>query len=125
MLFSHPTVSSLFPVHWTVNSIFGISRLESPLAHSLVTSKAFTPLLSRWTTVGSCLHLMTARLSFGTLASMRIVQDFEVDLELELAEFTTGRRSATITSLNWSADGTTLFAGYTDGVVRVWSIPRY
>lgn len=28
------------------------------------------------------------------------------------------------TSLNWSADGSTLFSGYTDGVVRVWGIGR-
>ena len=25
-------------------------------------------------------------------------------------------------SLAWSADGTTLFAGYTDNVIRVWSV---
>lgn len=29
------------------------------------------------------------------------------------------------TSLNWSADGSTLFSGYTDGVIRVWGIGRY
>lgn len=29
------------------------------------------------------------------------------------------------TSLNWSADGNTLFSGYTDGVIRVWGIGRY
>jgi len=27
-------------------------------------------------------------------------------------------------SLAWSADGTTLFAGYTDNVVRVWEVAR-
>jgi hypothetical protein len=27
--------------------------------------------------------------------------------------------------LNWSADGSTQFSGYTDGVVRVWGIGRY
>jgi hypothetical protein len=25
-------------------------------------------------------------------------------------------------SLAWSADGTTLFAGYTDNIIRVWSV---
>ncbi|KAB5531800.1 hypothetical protein DKX38_018470 [Salix brachista] len=29
------------------------------------------------------------------------------------------------TSLNWSADGSTLFSGYTDGVIRVWGVGRY
>eukprot|EP00699_Malawimonas_sp_californiana_P001464 EC715601.1.p2 GENE.EC715601.1~~EC715601.1.p2 ORF type:complete len:101 (+),score=43.49 EC715601.1:208-510(+) len=28
------------------------------------------------------------------------------------------------TSLAWSADGNTLFAGYTDGIIRVWGITR-
>jgi guanine nucleotide-binding protein subunit beta-2-like 1 protein len=27
-------------------------------------------------------------------------------------------------SLNWSADGTTLFSGYTDGKIRVWTVGR-
>eukprot|EP00897_Mesotaenium_endlicherianum_P006567 jgi/Mesen1/5939/ME000301S05057 len=28
------------------------------------------------------------------------------------------------TSLNWSADGSTLYSGYTDGHIRVWSVGR-
>lgn len=28
------------------------------------------------------------------------------------------------TSLNWSADGTTLFTGYTDGLIRAWVVGR-
>ena len=28
------------------------------------------------------------------------------------------------TSVAWSADGATLYAGYTDGVIRVWSVGR-
>lgn len=27
-------------------------------------------------------------------------------------------------SVNWSADGATLYGGYTDGVIRVWGIGR-
>jgi WD40 repeat protein len=34
-------------------------------------------------------------------------------------------RLSTVLSLNWSADGSTLFSGYTDGVVRVWGIGRF
>lgn len=29
------------------------------------------------------------------------------------------------TSLSWSADGSTLFSGYNDGVIRVWGTGRY
>lgn len=27
-------------------------------------------------------------------------------------------------SLNWSADGSTLYTGYTDGIIRVWAVSR-
>ncbi|GAU21645.1 hypothetical protein TSUD_251280 [Trifolium subterraneum] len=59
-----------------------------------------------------------------------IVQVLKVDLKTEDesatisggATTTTKKKAIHCTSLNWSADGTTLFGGYTDGVVRVWSI---
>ena len=28
------------------------------------------------------------------------------------------------TSVAWSADGATLYTGYTDGIIRVWSVGR-
>ena len=36
----------------------------------------------------------------------------------------TGEKNITpsCVSLAWSADGTTLFAGYTDGIIRVWNV---
>ncbi|KAK2372702.1 GTP-binding protein OBGC, chloroplastic [Trifolium repens] len=42
--------------------------MEPPLADSLVTTKMFSPQLSRSTTVRSCMLLVTARLSCGTLS---------------------------------------------------------
>jgi guanine nucleotide-binding protein subunit beta-2-like 1 protein len=27
-------------------------------------------------------------------------------------------------SLQWSADGSTLYTGYTDGIIRVWTVGR-
>ncbi|KAL3529205.1 hypothetical protein ACH5RR_008527 [Cinchona calisaya] len=68
------------------------------------------------------------------LESKSIVVDLRVDLKQEsemAAEGTTIQTTAAknkiiyCTSLNWSADGSTLFSGYTDGVVRVWGIMRY
>ncbi|XP_010540016.1 PREDICTED: receptor for activated C kinase 1A [Tarenaya hassleriana] len=65
------------------------------------------------------------------LESKSIVEDLKVDLKAE-AEKSDGAGSAATktkviycTSLNWSADGNTLFSGYTDGVIRVWGIGRY
>jgi guanine nucleotide-binding protein subunit beta-2-like 1 protein len=66
------------------------------------------------------------------LESKSIVEDLKVDLKNE-ADATAGGGGTTTTkkkviyctSLNWSADGSTLFSGYTDGVVRVWGIGRF
>ena len=66
------------------------------------------------------------------LESKQIVEDLKVDLKTE-AEKTEDTHAATAykkkviycTSLNWSADGSTLFSGCSDGVIRVWGIGRY
>uniref|UniRef100_A0A7N0RDK2 Guanine nucleotide-binding protein subunit beta-like protein n=1 Tax=Kalanchoe fedtschenkoi TaxID=63787 RepID=A0A7N0RDK2_KALFE len=65
------------------------------------------------------------------LESKSIVEDLKVDLkaEAERAEDTTGtankKKVIYCTSLSWSSDGSTLFSGYTDGVIRVWGVSRY
>lgn len=43
------------------------------------------------------------------------------ELKPEFTDFSRGSNPACI-SLAWSADGMTLFAGYTDDTIRVWSI---
>ncbi|KAJ6295137.1 hypothetical protein OIU76_023106 [Salix suchowensis] len=67
------------------------------------------------------------------LESKLVVDDLKVDLKAE-AEKSEGTVTATAASttkriyctcLNWSADGSTLFSGYTDGVIRVWGVGRY
>lgn len=66
------------------------------------------------------------------LESKSIVEDLKVDLKTEAADKddattinSTKKKVIYCTSLNWSADGSTLFSGYTDGVIRVWGIGRY
>ncbi|XP_048636320.1 receptor for activated C kinase 1B [Brassica napus] len=65
------------------------------------------------------------------LESKSVVEDLKVDLKAEAEKSDvsagTGNKTKVIycTSLNWSADGNTLFSGYTDGVIRVWGIGRY
>lgn len=60
------------------------------------------------------------------LESQTIVEDLKIDLNTEADNNTTTAGGSSTdkviycTSLNWSADGTTLFSGYTDGVVRKW-----
>ncbi|EHA8589764.1 guanine nucleotide-binding protein subunit beta-like protein A [Cocos nucifera] len=53
------------------------------------------------------------------LESKSIVQDLRPETP------TSKNQILYCTSLNWSADGSTLFTGYTDGVIRVWGISRY
>ncbi|KAF7834591.1 guanine nucleotide-binding protein subunit beta-like protein [Senna tora] len=65
------------------------------------------------------------------LESKSIVEDLKVDLKTEAEKAdgatsnSTKKKVIYCTSLNWSADGSTLFSGYTDGVIRVWGIGRY
>ncbi|KAK4747148.1 hypothetical protein SAY87_026185 [Trapa incisa] len=63
------------------------------------------------------------------LESKSIVEDLKVDLknEADKSDVTTTSNKKVIycTSLNWSADGSTLFSGYNDGVIRVWGVGLY
>jgi len=46
-----------------------------------------------------------------------------VDLRIEFTASPRGRATVPYcVSLTWSADGTTLYSGYTDGLIRVWSV---
>ncbi|XP_047330803.1 guanine nucleotide-binding protein subunit beta-like protein [Impatiens glandulifera] len=65
------------------------------------------------------------------LESKSVVVELKIDLKSELEIAPEGTQPAIAktkviycTCLNWSADGSTLFSGYTDGVVRVWGISR-
>jgi guanine nucleotide-binding protein subunit beta-2-like 1 protein len=42
--------------------------------------------------------------------------------ELTAAEISKNEKVGACTSLAWSADGQTLFAGYTDKKIRVWQV---
>ncbi|WZZ10991.1 hypothetical protein YC2023_096912 [Brassica napus] len=65
------------------------------------------------------------------LESKSVVEDLKIDLKAEAEKSdgsgTAGNKKKVIycTSLSWNADGSTLFSGYTDGVIRVWGIGRY
>uniref|UniRef100_A0A914XZQ2 Small ribosomal subunit protein RACK1 n=1 Tax=Panagrolaimus superbus TaxID=310955 RepID=A0A914XZQ2_9BILA len=44
------------------------------------------------------------------------------DLKIDATGATARKAGAEVTSLAWSADGKTLYAGYTDNVIRVWRL---
>ena len=46
--------------------------------------------------------------------------------ELRLSQDQLGRKAMQhyCVSVNWSADGGTLYGGFTDGIIRVWGIGR-
>jgi len=46
------------------------------------------------------------------------------DLKPEVVQITGKSKAADCVSLAWSADGQTLFAGYTDNLIRVWKVQR-
>lgn len=60
----------------------------------------------------------TAGIKIWDLESKSVVDELKVVLENPGA----GNVSPEPISLAWSADGQTLFAGYTDNMIRVWSV---
>ncbi|CAI9754558.1 unnamed protein product [Fraxinus pennsylvanica] len=100
-------------------------RLYSLDAASIIHSLCFSP--NRYWLCAAT----EAGIKIWDLESKSVVMDLKVDLKLESemgSEDTTQATKNKIiycTSLNWSADGSTLFSGYTDGVIRVWGIGRY
>jgi guanine nucleotide-binding protein subunit beta-2-like 1 protein len=44
------------------------------------------------------------------------------DLKIDATGATARKSGAEVTSLAWSADGRTLYAGYTDNIIRVWRL---
>ena len=59
------------------------------------------------------------------LESKSIVDELRIPVDMLPQQGKKGRALIPFcVSLCWSADGATLFSGYTDGVVRVWSVGR-
>ncbi|KAG5539431.1 hypothetical protein RHGRI_019839 [Rhododendron griersonianum] len=74
-----------------------------------------------------------ASIKIWDLESKMVVVDLKVDAKKE-AEMNEGSATQSpgvenkviyCTSLSWSADGSTLFSGYTDGIIRVWGIDSW
>ncbi|XP_061365018.1 small ribosomal subunit protein RACK1-like [Gastrolobium bilobum] len=57
------------------------------------------------------------------LKNKDVRQDLKVPIDINEEE--NDDESIHCTSLSWSADGNTLFGGYSDGVVRVWAITTF
>nr|GMC47188.1 guanine nucleotide-binding protein subunit beta-like protein [Ipomoea batatas] len=99
-------------------------RLYSLEAGSIIHSLCFSP--NRYWLCAAT----ESSIKIWDLESKTIVVDLKVDLKQEsemAAEGNTSSKNKVIfcTSLSWSADGSTFFSGYTDGVIRVWGIGRY
>lgn len=65
----------------------------------------------------ACFRLLLTILAFQDLEDKRIVDE----LKLEKVSQTRAAPAQCI-SLAWSADGQTLYAGYTDNQIRVWQV---
>jgi len=94
---------------WDLNEGRHLSTLEAgDIIHALV----FSP-IRYWLCAATA-----STIKIWDLESKRCVDE----LKIEWAE--TGKKTVPIQciSLAWSADGSTLFAGYTDNIVRVWAV---
>ncbi|OWM82997.1 guanine nucleotide-binding protein subunit beta-like protein [Punica granatum] len=99
-------------------------KLYSLDAGSIIHSLCFSP--NRYWLCAATEH----SIKIWDLESKSIVEDLKVDLKNEADKTdgttaTSNKKVIYCTSLNWSADGSTLFSGYNDGVIRVWGIGLY
>ncbi|XP_047339740.1 guanine nucleotide-binding protein subunit beta-like protein [Impatiens glandulifera] len=102
-------------------------KLYSLDAGSIVYSLCFSP--NRYWLCAST----ESSIKIWDLESKNIVVDLKIDLKSESDMGVDGSiqpacaktKVIYCTCLNWSADGSTLFDGYTDGVIRVYEIGRY
>ncbi|CAF2106093.1 unnamed protein product, partial [Brassica napus] len=72
---------------------------------------------------GSIIHSLSNSIRIWDLESKSVVEDLKGDLkaEAEKSDSSAGTRNETkVIYCKWSADGDTLFSGYTDEVIRVW-----
>ena len=67
------------------------------------------------------LHNLNVFVVFQDLESKSIVDEVKPEL---ISMSTSKDKNPNCVSLAWSADGQTLFAGYTDDVIRVWQVTR-
>jgi len=94
---------------WDLNESRHLSTLE---AHSIIHALAFSP-SHYWL----CAATATS-IKIWDLESRQVVAELTPELPAR------GKKATPVQciSLAWSADGETLYAGYTDNVVRVWSV---
>ncbi|CAN6891282.1 unnamed protein product [Brassica oleracea] len=74
---------------------------------------------------GSIIHSLSNSIRIWDLESKSVVEDLKGDLkaEAEKSDSSAGTRNETkVIYCKWSADGDTLFSGYTDEVIRVWGV---
>lgn len=93
---------------WDLNEGRELYRLD---AGSIINTLCFSP-NRYWLCAGT-----DAGIKIFDLESKALL----ADLTKNYADFGPKNSKAACISLAWSVDGTTLFAGYTDSVIRVWS----
>ncbi|CAD6271302.1 unnamed protein product [Miscanthus lutarioriparius] len=90
-----------------------VARLYSLDAGSIIHSLCFSP--NRYWLCAATQDSV----KIWDLESKHVVQDLKPDIQISKNQI------LYCTSLSWSADGSTLYTGYTDGSIRVWKISGY
>jgi len=98
---------------WDLNA--GNHLYSLPEAGSIINALTFSP--NRY---WLCAATDTS-IKIWDLESKSIVADLNKNT---VENFKGKTKNPVCTSLCWSADGNTLYAGYTDGVVRIWDVSR-
>jgi len=95
---------------WDLNEGKHLYSLDA--GNNIINSLVFSP-TRYWLCAGTQSAIKIWDLQSKTLVA---------DLNRQVPDFGAKSQEPACISLAWSSDGTTLFAGYTDNVIRVWEV---
>lgn len=99
---------------WDLNEGKGLSQLD---AQSCINDLSFSP--NRY---WLCAATQSGNIRIWDLESKQVVAELTIQQD-ENTQTTTARRPS-CNCICWSTDGSTLYAGYSDGLIRVWKLMK-
>lgn len=100
---------------WDLNEGKGLSQLD---AQSCINDLSFSP--NRY---WLCAATQSGNIRIWDLESKQVVAELTIQQEEQQNETANAKRPS-CNCICWSSDGSTLYAGYSDGLIRVWKLMK-
>jgi len=101
---------------WDLNEGKGLSQLD---AQSCINDLSFSP--NRY---WLCAATQSGNIRIWDLESKQVVAELTIQQDDQQEQAPTSALRASCNCICWSSDGSTLYAGYSDGIIRVWRLMK-